>query len=137
MATKAFSNRKFWLVLFLLFRVATLVAQNTDHGHLSGKWQLTIASKEDQKHTVQLDLVQNGSLITGTFTDPKGDVSSIENGKLDGNTCTFDVVSKRGRHSVEMDFSGRVVDVTIDFTITVKGKNRAFQAIAQQDHSGQ
>jgi hypothetical protein len=75
-----------------LVLLASAVAQQED---LSGHWTGTIALGQ-RIATAVLDLAASGSQVRGTLTDVSGQVSQIENWKLEGHQFSFDLSAEQG-----------------------------------------
>ena len=57
---------------------------------IAGKWEITI-SVPMQKVRNLLEIIVDGSVLTGTLTDPPtGKVSELTNGKVDGDSFCFE-----------------------------------------------
>src|SRR5215472_7220608 len=95
----------------LTILVLTLSAFAQEHGP-SGRWTATL-TKGDRTGTANLNMSISGSAVTGTLSDPSGQVWQIENGKLDGNQLTFDVTAREHRGTKNIHFFGQVADELI------------------------
>jgi hypothetical protein len=76
----------------------------------SGRWSGTAESRREDGSTgtdgVYFDLKQEGTAVTGTGGGPE-DVLPINNGKVDGNTVTFEVAPEgRGVFKVTLTMNG-------------------------------
>lgn len=90
--------------LVILALPALTLAQGRD---LNGQWTGAL-SKGDKSGTATLDLRTSGRSISGTLSDPSGQVLTIHNGRLDGNHFTFDVTANEHGHPKDLHFVGQV-----------------------------
>jgi hypothetical protein len=90
---------------------------------------VTRALKDNGQEVSTLDLKQSGPDVSGTFTSPDGEVANIQNGKHVDASLTFSFLYAN-RH---LDVSGQILsDNKIDLTITSRGMNETFHAIAER-----
>ena len=68
--------------------------------NLSGKWKLSFTAPDGSAKQGELNLQQDGSILTGSFTGPRGTLST--KGNANGNQVTF-AISAIGR---KLTFSG-------------------------------
>jgi hypothetical protein len=94
------------LVLGLLLVAAPALAADVD-----GKWNGSIDSPNGAVE-IGFEFKADGTMLTGTTTNPEGAPTPIKDGKIDGNNITF---------AVDLDFGG------MPFTINYKGVVNAVQ----------
>jgi autotransporter translocation and assembly factor TamB len=89
----------------LLIAISVFAQQHT----LSGQWQATL-KKGDSTGTATLNLTLSGTQVTGTVSDPSGQIWKIENGNFEDNQVTFDVTAREhgGTKNINIHFFGRV-----------------------------
>jgi hypothetical protein len=101
-------------VLFLtLGSVAALAAD------FNGKWTAEVQGRNGMQ-TISFDFHVDGSTLTGKVTTPRGDVD-ITNGKVDGDTISFDTVMNFNGNSMTMSYKGTADGDNIKFTRTFGG----------------
>jgi hypothetical protein len=113
----------------LLFVGTTLllvvcVAMAADIG---GKWTMSqVGHNGGQPHVTTFDLKVDGMTLTGTVTAPMGgrggtDAApiAITNGKVNGNTVTFDVVRTFAGNSATTRYEGTVSGDTMHMKQTI------------------
>lgn len=107
--------RKFLLaVTFLaLGSVAALAAD------FNGKWSGTVQGMRGPQN-LTFNFKVDGATVTGAVTTPRGDVD-ISNGKIDGDTITFDTVMNFNGNSFTISYKGTINGDTIKFTRTFGG----------------
>ena len=88
---------------------------------LAGRWQATLR-KGDRTGTSVMDLTRSGTQVTGTLSDPSGQIWQIENGKLEGNQLTFDVTAREHGGTKKVHFFGQVADGLITLHNESHGK---------------
>src|SRR5260370_33760706 len=114
---------------FLVVGLANSYAQETSPKDVTGRWQVTRALKDGGQEVSTLDFTQDGSDVSGTFTSPDGEATDIQGGKLVDASLTFSFLYA-SRH---LDVSGQILsDNKMDLTITSRGMNETFHAIAER-----
>jgi hypothetical protein len=97
------------VLLFALGSVAALAAD------FNGKWNAQVQGRNGTQ-TLVFDFHVDGSTVTGKITTPRGDMD-ISNGKVDGDTITFDQMLNFNGNSVTISYTGKAAaDGTIEFT---------------------
>jgi len=106
---------------FLVVGLANSYAQETSPTDVTGRWQVTRALKNGGQEVSTLDFTQSGPDVSGTFTSPDGEATTIQGGKLVDASLTFSFLYAN-RH---LDVSGQILsDDKMDLTITSRGMNR-------------
>jgi hypothetical protein len=86
----------------------------------TGKWSATIQGPQGD-FTLTFNLKAEGETLTGTSgNDFTGDVA-ISNGKVAGDTITFDVTFDFGGNAATFHYKGEVGADAIEFTRTADG----------------
>ena len=107
--------------------IATAQPAHHDNG-LSGKWSGNMSisvGSHDGTFAVSLVLTQDGSALTGTFSESDGDPANIHAGKVEGNKVAFEVAGE--------DFSVRIQgtlsdgQLKLDLTGSGKSKQESFE----------
>jgi hypothetical protein len=98
--------------LFLTFFALALSALAAD---VSGKWTGTVVVDTDNARSVFLILKQNGSQITGSAGYTADEQVPIENGKVDGDTITFEVTTEDSMYKIKLVSDGEGMKGTVDF----------------------
>ena len=101
------------VVLFALSSVGALAAD------VSGKWTGETQGRMGPQ-TMNFDFHVDGSTLTGTITTMRGD-TPIKNGKVDGDTISFDQVMDMNGNSMTINYKGVASGDTINFTRTMTG----------------
>src|ERR1700736_4609410 len=75
---------------------------------IGGKWTGTFIdpAEASKNEGMVLILTQDGSTITGTAGPTAGDQMAISNGKVDGNSVTFDIKAE----AVSIHFTLQLID---------------------------
>src|ERR1035437_959071 len=107
------------LILATLFlAVSSAVAFAAD---FNGKWTADIPSRQGGTMTTTFTLKVDGAKLTGTMSSQMGD-ADITNGKVVGDTITFDVVRTFGDNTITLTYTGNADGVdSIKFTRTMSG----------------
>lgn len=72
----------------LLMTLGAVSARATD---ITGTWSAEMKTPDGQSFPLTFTFKQDGATLTGTVQGPQGDPIDISNGKIDGDTFTFDV----------------------------------------------
>ena len=95
----------------LLMMLATLLYS----ADATGKWKATLDAG-GETHDLTFDLKASGDTLTGAFS-AVGQPSEIKDGKIQGDTVSFWVVSEYQGQSIKLVFKGQVLDSEIHFTM--------------------
>lgn len=102
----------------IVFMAVLVFAQESE---LTGRWQATL-KKGDRTGTSVMDLTVSGTQVTGTLSDPSGQIWQIENGKLEGDQLAFDVTAREHGGTKRIHFFGQVTNDLITLHNESKGK---------------
>ena len=69
----------------------TLGTASVRAADVTGTWSTEMKTPDGQSFPLTFTFKQDGVALTGTVQGPQGDPIAISNGKVDGNTFTFDV----------------------------------------------
>ena len=84
----------------------------------NGKWTGDVQGRNGNTQTLTFDFHFDGATLTGKITTPRGDVD-LSNGKVDGDTISFDQVLNFNGNSFTISYKGTAAaDGTINFTRT-------------------
>jgi len=87
----------------------------------NGKWTGDVLGRNGNTQTLTFDFHVDGANLTGKITTPRGDVD-ISNGKVDGDSISFDQVLNFNGNSFTISYKGTTAaDGTINFTRTFGG----------------
>jgi hypothetical protein len=110
---------------------------------VTGTWVLTYTQMgrngQSMERTMEIIFQQSGSDVTGTTmmqmrgrpggggggNPPAPQEVTIEGGKMEGGTLTFDIVRGQGERSMTMTFSSTVEGNTMEGTLAMTGGMRA------------
>ncbi len=103
------------LALALLFvALGTVTAFAAD---VSGKWTASVQGRRGTQN-ITFNFTVDGSTLTGKITTERGD-SDISNGKVDGDTISFDQVLNFNGNQRTISYKGTVDGDSIKFTRTM------------------
>jgi hypothetical protein len=105
------------LKLILAGCLATMTVMAAD---ATGKWTAEMQGRGGNTQTVTMNLKADGNTLTGTVSGRMGD-TDITNGKVDGDTVTFDVVREYNGNKMTQHYSGKLDGDTIHFTLKMEG----------------
>ncbi len=103
------------LALALLF--VALGSVSAFAADITGKWTASIESPRGTQ-TVTFDFHVDGATLTGKITTPRGD-SDITDGKIDGDTVTFNQVVSFNGNEMKIAYKGAISGDSIKFTRTI------------------
>jgi hypothetical protein len=108
--------------------LSCLLAVTALAADVSGKWTAEMQGREGQTVTTTFDLKGDGGILTGTVSGRMGD-APIANGKIAGDTISFDVVREFNGNSFTLHYTGTVSADTIKFKVEGgRGSAREFTA---------
>lgn len=93
--------------------------------NLSGKWNARVNAPTGEL-VMTAEFKQDGTLITGSLTSEMGRWTFT--GQLEGTALTFTITADIMGQSMEMEFSGKADQDTIEGTIAVMGESAEFKA---------
>ena len=103
------------LALALLFlALGTVSAFAAD---ITGKWTATVETPRGTQN-LSFDFHVDGAALTGKITTPRGD-SDITDGKIDGDTVTFNQVVNFNGNDMKIAYKGTISGDSIKFTRTI------------------
>ena len=105
----------------LLFAFASVTALAAD---FNGKWTAEMQGRDGNMQTITFQFQVSGATLTGKVTTQRGE-SDITNGKVEGNTITFDQVMNMNGNSMTITYKGVAEGDTIKFTRTRSGGGAA------------
>jgi hypothetical protein len=105
------------LKLMLAGCLATVVMFAAD---ATGKWTAEQQGRGGNPMTVTMNLKADGNALTGTVSGRRGD-NEISNGKVDGDTVSFDVVREFNGNKMTSHYVGKLDGDTIHFTVKMEG----------------
>jgi hypothetical protein len=81
----------------------------------NGKWTGEVPGRDGNPQTISFDFKVDGATLTGKVTTPRGD-NDITNGKVDGDSLSFDQVITFGDNNFTIHYAGKADGATIKFT---------------------
>jgi opacity protein-like surface antigen len=105
--------KKFALAL-LFVALGTVTAFAAD---VTGKWTASIETPRGTQQ-VSFDFKVDGAALTGKITTARGD-ADIQDGKVDGDTITFNQVVNFNGNEMKIAYKGAVSGDNIKFTRTI------------------
>ncbi len=66
---------------------------------LTGKWVAQVPGRDGTARETNLMFKQDGDKLTGTMAGGQGGDAAISEGKVDGKTVTFAIVTERGKRT--------------------------------------
>jgi hypothetical protein len=99
---------------------------------VSGKWVYSMPTRDGGTREGSLTLKAGGATVTGSVTGMRGNIQEITNGKIDGDTLTFDVKAQFQDNTVVMHYKGVVAGGEIKFSVQREGADRAREFTAKR-----
>lgn len=116
------------------FRVAILscvLAVAAFASDLTGKWTAEVEGRDGNKREITFNLKADGDKLTGSVGSPMGE-TDIQNGKINGDDLSFDVVREFNGNTVKMSYTGKVSGDQIQFKQQREGGNRTVEFTAKR-----
>jgi hypothetical protein len=114
-----------FLIAFVLAAVAVLAADVT------GKWVAQVPGRGGETREATFTFKADGNQLTGSVTSPRGEMP-ISDGKIDGDTISFNQVLEFSGNEVKLMFKGTVSGDEIKFTRQREGGNRVQEFTAKR-----
>jgi hypothetical protein len=86
----------------------------------TGKWTAEMPGRDGNTMTMTMNLKVDGSAVTGTVSGRRGE-TPISEGKVDGDTVSFDVVREFNGNKMTTHYVGKLDGDTIHFTTKSEG----------------
>jgi hypothetical protein len=104
-----------WLtILFTLFAFSALAAD------ISGNWKATAEGPNGALERT-FTFKQEGAKVTGETVSSFTGKSTINDGKVEGDTVTFTIDAKIGDQDVKLNYKGKIAGSEIKFTSQMAG----------------
>jgi hypothetical protein len=98
-----------------LWMLACMMAASAFAADVNGKWTAQMPGRQGNTMEVTFNFKADGSTLTGTMSNPRGEVP-IQEGKIDGDNISFSQTFERGGNSMKILYKGKVSGDTIQFT---------------------
>lgn len=101
---------------------------------ISGTWKATAEGPNGSMERTFVFKVE-GSKVTGETTSSMMGKSTINDGKIDGDTVTFNITGNIGGNEMKLNYKGKVSGNEIHFTAEMAGGGggQAIEWIARKD----
>ncbi|HEY5461782.1 MAG TPA: hypothetical protein VIJ95_00880 [Hanamia sp.] len=110
-------KKKFLLSAFFTLSISFLFAQNND---ITGHW----TGKGGHQYIITYDLVAQGDSLSGKDTHPDGSVSDISNGKVMGDSISFNVPMQDNQGAMTLiPITGKLKDGVLTIHLSVQGND--------------
>jgi hypothetical protein len=97
-------HSKFACAVAILFLTVAAAAQESS---LAGRWTATL-KKGDRTGAATLTVSVSGNEVSGTLSDPSGQIWQLQNGKFEANQLPFDVSAREHGGTKNIHFFGQV-----------------------------
>jgi hypothetical protein len=98
---------------------------------VDGKWKAVFETPNGQKLESIFDFKAEGSTLNGTVSSTRGE-SKIQDGKVEGDTITFNVVRNFNGQDFKMGYKGKLAADEIKMTVSF-GEDRTFDMVAKRE----
>jgi hypothetical protein len=119
-------KKLFLIALLGIFAFAAYAADVT------GTWKAEVPGRQGTPQPNTFVFKQAGTALTGTFDRGRGGPVEITNGKVEGDTVTFDVVQEFQGNKVTQKYKGTVSGSDIKFTRTMEGGPPPVEFVAKK-----
>lgn len=110
--------------LLILFGLFALMASAAD---ISGTWKATAEGPNGSMERTFVFKV-DGDKVTGKTTSSMIGESVINDGKIAGDTITFNIKANFGGEEMKLDYKGKISGDTIKFTVEAGGNTIEWNA---------
>src|SRR5687767_12789107 len=101
-----------WLAAVPALLALLALGASASAADATGTWKWTV-QRGDQPIETTLKLMQDGEKLTGTISGRQGTETAIENGKVSGETVSFEVTREFNGNRFTMTYSGKLAEDTI------------------------
>jgi hypothetical protein len=112
------------VLLMAAFAISSFAAD------INGKWKAVFETPNGQQESI-FDLKADGSTLNGTISGRRGE-AKIQDGKIDGNNVTFNVVRNFNGQDFKIDYKGKIEGDELKLTVTFGG-DRTFDMVAKRE----
>ncbi len=107
-----------FLLVTALLGILSVAAVAAD---VTGKWTADAPGRGGNTVKTTFTFKADGSKLTGTMENANGNPVDIADGKVDGDTISFNVVRSFGGNEIKLAFKGTVSGSEIKFTRSIEG----------------
>jgi hypothetical protein len=113
-------------IAFLLFLAASALAAD-----ITGTWK---GSAQTQNGTIERTFIfrQEGDKLTGETVSERFGKSTIDNGRVEGDTVTFTVNLKVQDNDMKLNYKGKVEGNQMKLHVTSEGADFSFEYVAKK-----
>lgn len=112
--------------LFTAIALMGLFVLGAAAADVNGKYAAETTGRRGPQ-TIVFDLKTDGAKLTGTVSGRGPEPAAIENGKVDGDTITFQTTMNMQGNTMKMNYTGKVSGDSIEFTAEMDGGGRGPQ----------
>jgi hypothetical protein len=116
---------------FVRILLAAVLAVSAFAADVNGKWKAKFETPNGQTIESTFDLKAEGSTLTGTISSTRGE-SKIQDGKVEGDNVTFNVVRNFNGQDFKIGYKGKVEADEMKLTVTF-GEDRTFDMVAKRE----
>ena len=102
--------------------LTALLAVGAFAADVTGKWSAEVPGRGGQATTRNMEFKADGATLTGSM-EGQGGSTPITDGKVDGDTITFNVVREMNGNTMKSIYVGKVSGDTIAFKMTMEGRD--------------
>jgi len=114
------------IILFLLLAASAVFAAD-----VTGKWVAQVPGRGGETREATFTFKADGNQLTGSVSSPRGEMP-ISDGKVDGDTISFNQVMEFNGNEVKLMFKGKVSGDEIKFTRQREGGDRVQEFTAKR-----
>ena len=107
---------------FRIILLTALLAVGAFAADATGKWTAEVPGRGGQARTQNMEFKADGAKLTGSMEGMNGP-TPIADGKVDGDTVTFNIVREFNGNSMKSVYVGTVAGDEIKFKMTVEGRD--------------
>ena len=103
--------------------LTALLAVGAFAADATGKWSAEVPGRGGQTRTQNMEFKADGAKLTGSMEGMQGASTPITDGKVDGDTISFNVVREFNGNTMKSEYTGKVVGDTIAFKMKMDSPN--------------
>lgn len=102
---------------------------------VSGKWKAEMPGRNGETRTVTFNLKADGDKLTGTMSGGMGGDAKLQDGKVDGDNVSFNIVREFNGNSMKINYKGKLEGEELKMQMMREGADQPREFVAKRDAS--
>ena len=103
--------------------LTALLAVGAFAADVTGKWSAEVPGRGGTPRTQNMEFKADGATLTGSMEGRQGASTPIADGKIAGDTISFNVVREFNGQTMKSTYVGKVSGDSIAFKMTMEGRD--------------